>query len=383
MCKILEHFFWLRSSGRLPQCEDSTWYIDYATALMTNCKIGLHMNDILYFGYNILLTVLLAIFKDTTVIIFLQGITASLSVIFVFKIARMLFNRSTAIIASIFYFMTYDITLWAMYILSDSFFISLLLLCVYLMLMWLDTDQKGYKIGFFLTLAYMFVFRPTGILTGGFILLYLLIRLDKEKAIHHIYQYRWSITGLLMIVSGAGIYLYIGNTLDPLISSIQFNAKKVLYNIYAKGWIYDKPTVHDYFFRPNYAIDVWNSLIVSFIVNNWDHVMVLYGKRAVAFLGRWVWQIDFKSIYGIFFFVSNLIPILLFLTGTIASIKNGLFKRASILWLLVFAAFAFCILVFIDWMYRYKLPAMPFIAMIAAYGAERVLRRVYYMLIKR
>lgn len=373
--EIVGHYYWLLSSGGLPQSADSKWYIDYAGNISTNLRDGLDINDVLYFGYNLLLAALLGICKDPASIVLVQAVTASLSVILVYRIAQILFNRATAVIASIFYCKTYDITLWSTYILSDSFFVSLELICVYFVLMALDSDKKRYKVLSILTSLYMLVFRPTGVITIAFILLYILIRLQRKTVIGFVKKHKMVIGGALAAGGVLFIYLYTSNQLDLLIQSLQFNAKKVLYNIYAKGWIYDTPTPHDYFFRPDYRINVFNSLVLSFIINNWDHVLIIYGKRAVAFLGRWVWAINLQSTAGIIKLADNLVPIALFLIGTIAAIHNKVFKKASIVWLVIFATFAFCILIFIDWMYRYRLPAIPFIAIVAAYGAERMIYR--------
>ena len=53
--------------------------------------------------------------------------------------------------------------------------------------------------------------------------------------------------------------------------------------------------------------------------------------------------------------------------------REGTFGRAAVLWGIVLAVFAFCILLFIDAMYRYRFPAMPFIGIIAAYGLDRMI----------
>lgn len=99
----LRYFFYLLSSGKgFPQSDDTQWYLDYAYSLMKHFKVGLDMNDILYLGYNVLLTVMLAIFRDPVAVIFIQVVTAALSVILVYKISQMIFNRTTAIIASLF-----------------------------------------------------------------------------------------------------------------------------------------------------------------------------------------------------------------------------------------------------------------------------------------
>lgn len=375
--KIVGHFFWLLLTGRgLPQSDDGKWYINYANTFVINLTDGLDMNDILYFGYNSLLTILLTVFKDPAAVIFIQAVTASLSVILVYKIAYLLFNRTTAIIASLFYCITYDFTLWAMYILSDSFFVSLLLLCIYFLLMALHSADKKYKILFAATSLYMLIFRPTGIVTLLFIFVYVLLQLDRNILSTFVKKHRWLIGGFITVAFAGIAYLYMGNKLDPFIASMQFNAKKVLYNIYAKGWIYDKPSSYDYFFRPNYAINICDSLIISFIINNWDHVSILYVRRAVAFLGRWAWETEIKSVADILRFAFQFVPTALFIIGTIAAITNKLFRKALIMWLIILGVFAFCVLFFIDWMYRYKLPALPFIAIVAAYGAERIINGV-------
>jgi hypothetical protein len=373
--KILNHIFWRVSSGRgLPQCQDSQWYINYTKAMMAHISDGLDINDLLYLGYNGLLTLLLAIFKDPFYVVLLQGITAGLSVILVYKLAALLFNRTTALIASLFYISAWDITLWSLYILSDSFFVSLLLLCVYLLVMAMESDKRLYRILFIVASLYMTVFRPTGLVVMAVMLVYIAIRLDRKTAVDYFLRYKRLIGCSLVAALAAGAYLYLDHKLDPLITSLQYNAKLVLYNVYAKGWVYDKSTSLDYFYRPDYRINIGNSLVLSFIINNWEHVSVLYAKRAMAFLGVWVWKIDLKSLPGILSFAGNFMPTALFLTGTIAAMANRLFRKGSVLWLIIIAVFAFCIFLFIDSMYRYRFPAIPFIAIVAAYGADRIIQ---------
>lgn len=374
LVKTLGYFFWrLFSNQGIYQSDDSKWYLDYASQLMTNFTVGLQMNDILYLGYNMMLTLLLYLFKDPMIVVFIQGVTTSLSVILVYKIASMLFNKSTAVIASLFYCFMWDFTLWSMYILSDSFFVSLLLLCVYFLLMALESNQKKYKIYFIVTSLYMLVFRPTGIVMMVMMLIYVVISLDRKKVVNFAKQKRFLIGGFLTAIALGCVYVYMNHKLDPLIESLQSNIKSILYNIYAKGWIYDKSTPYDYSFTPNYSINVRDSITLSFIINNWEHIFMIYLRRAFAFLGTWVWETNLKSVSGIVSFAANLIPFALFTTGTVAAIVNREFRRTSILWLLILAAFAFCILLFIDAMYRYRFPAMPFIAIIAAYGMERII----------
>ncbi|WP_158302038.1 glycosyltransferase family 39 protein [Paenibacillus mesophilus] len=371
----LQYFYFLKSPGQsFPEAADSTWYLEYARALIAGKRIGTSMDDLMYMGYNFLLALLIAIFENPITIIFIQAVTAGLSVILVFKIARMLFNRTTAIIASYFYcYHTWGITLWSMYVLSDSFFISLLLLTVYLLLKSMESAKKLYKILFVASSLYLFVFKPTGIVAVFFILVYVLINVPKQSLVGFIVKYRVALVSVAAAVSVAGLLLLLGGKLDPLVSSMQFNIKKVLYNIYAKGWIYDMPSPHDHPFKADYNINIMNSLTISFIVNNWDHISVLYAKRMVAFLGRWVWTTDLSSTGGIVAFAKNMIPTFLFLTGTVVAIVSGVFRRTAVVWLLVLAVFMFCIVFFIDGMYRYRTPSIPFTVIIVAYGAERII----------
>jgi 4-amino-4-deoxy-L-arabinose transferase-like glycosyltransferase len=341
---------------------------------MAHFKVGLDMNDVLYIGYNVLLTLMLAVFKDPIAIIFIQVITASLSVILVYKISKLIFNRMTAVIASLLYAYSWDITLWSTYILTDSFFISLLLLSVFCLLKFYESGKNVYKILFIVTAIYMLIFRPAGIVTVSFIMVYVLINLNRATLLGFFKRYKYVIGGVLVVAVISCLFVFTSNKLDPLIASLQFNAKKVLYNIYATGWLFDKASPYDHKYRPDYTINIFNSLILSFIVNNWDHILMICGRRALALLGRWVFTIDLTTIRGVLRFGWYSLPVIMFLIGTFAAIRNGLSKKASILWLAILASCVFCVIFFIDSMYRYRAPALPFVFIAAAYGADRVIQ---------
>ena len=368
------HAFWLVLSGRgLPKSSDSYWYINYACGLLENFSFGLGIDEVLYLGYNLLLAALLGIFKSTVTIVLIQAVAASLAIILVYKIALLLFNRTTAIISGFFYLYIWDVTLWSTYVLSDSFFVSLMLLCIYLLLRATEPGSFWIKGVFAMTALYLCFFRPTGVLIVAMMALYLFIQVDKARIRIVLQRYKWPLTGLLaglLLIAGM---LYSRHVFDPLFRSLQYNAKLVLYNVYAKGWVYDIATAFDYFYRPNYAIDIADSLVLSFLIHNWEPISVLYLRRAIAFLGAWTWQVPIHTVIDLLYFAFKLLPTILFAVGTIAAMRNGTFRRASILWLIVLAVFAFCVLLFIDAMYRYRFPAMPLIAIVAAYGLERIL----------
>lgn len=378
LCVNIGYLLSFKFAGRpFPTSDDSEWYLNYARSMLADFQLGLHMNDIMYLGYNMLLTALLGLFNDPAAVLYFQAIVAGVSVIFVYKIALLLFNRETAVVASLFYCLSPGLIRWTAYILTDSLFISLLLLCVYLLLRCFEHPRSNkVKLLFAAAALLMLVFRPAGVVTLAFILLYALIRMGRRPILDFIVKYRLAIGAGTAAAIAALLYAALTDKLAPLAASMQENALMVLYNIYATGWIYDKATPYDYSFTPDYTVQVMGSPIVSFIVNNWSHILALYGLRAVSFLGWWVWKHDVSSIVGIAKLVGHLVPVGLFAAGTVAAIAAKRFREASILWYAILAVFLFCIVFFIDVMYRYKAPALPFIAIIAAYGACTFVRRI-------
>ena len=371
--RILDYIFWLFRSGRgIPKCADTTWYLNYANNLLANLQNGLDIDDTLYFGYNILLSFLLAVFRDPATVVLLQGVVAGLSVILVYKIAQLLFTKTTAIIASIFYIGAWDVTMWASYLLSDSFFLSLLLLTVYSMLLALETGRRSHRLLFLAAAGYLLIFRPTGIPIVAVLIPYIIYRLPRPALTAFLARYRLPLFGAAAVFVSGGAYLYWSGALDPFCASFRDNVLKVLYTVYARGFIYDYAHPRDLHFLPDFTVDVANSPVLSFLVNNWDYVSTLYLKRAVAFLGHWVWKADLGTLSGIYIFIANFWPAALFAVGTVAAVADRRFAKAAPLWLIPLAVFIFCTLLFMDWMYRYRLPAIPFIAIVAAYGAERL-----------
>ena len=372
--RTLSHPIWLVRCGRgLPRSQDSDWYLTYARALLENFSIRMNIDEILYMGYNLLLTGLLALFKDPVAIVYTQALVASLAIILIYQIGRILFNKRTGVIAGLFYLYNWDVTLWSTYVLSDSFFVSLLILCVYLLVRAADSRRKQDRILFVAAALYLLLFRPTGVAVVAVMMVYALSRMDYECLKRFAAKHRWLLSGSLLTVVFVSGSLYAAHYFDGFIESLRYNIKLVIYNVYAKGRIYDIATVYDYYYRPNYTINMLDSLSLSFIVNNWDAVSVLYFRRMVAFLGVWAWMTPLRSLMDIAYYLFKLLPAILFVAGTVAAIREKTFGRASVLWGIILAVFAFCILLFIDAMYRYRFPAMPFIGIVAAYGLDRII----------
>lgn len=372
--RTFSHSVWLVLSGRgLPVSQDSDWYLNYARALMEHFAIRMNIDEILYLGYNLLLTGLLALFKDPVAIVYFQALIASLSILLVYQLGKTLFNKTTGVIASLFYLYNWDVTLWSTYILSDSLFVSLLLLCIFLLVRAVDSGRTGHRIAFGLAALYLCFFRPTGVVVLSVMLAYVLSRIDRRRWVDFCRAHGSIINGTVVLLVVIVVALNSLEIFDGFIESLQYNAKLVIYNVYAQGRVYDIATAFDYFYRPDYSINLGDSLVLSFVVNNWQPVLVLYFRRAVAFLGVWAWMTPIRSVAGVAFYLYKLLPAFFFAVGTVTAIKNGKFGRAAVLWWIVAAVFAFCILLFIDAMYRYRFPAMPFVGIVAAYGLDRII----------
>ncbi|MDF2724911.1 MAG: hypothetical protein K0Q59_4586, partial [Paenibacillus sp.] len=330
----LQYYYFLASPGQsFPTSDDSVWYLKYAHALLADKQIGTHMNDLMYMGYNLTLAFWLGLLDDPVNVLFIQSLLAGLSVILVYLIASMLFNRLTAVIASyLFCYHTWSVTLWSVYILADSFFTSLLLLVVYLLLKWRQSGGKVYRYAFIASAIYLALFKPTGLLVVTFIGLYVLINTHWADIKQFFRKYGLPLAIIVVVAVVAVILALATGKLSTLIASMQLNIKMVLYNVYAKGWIYDKPSPFDHPFKPDYNINVMGSLTLSFIVNNWDHVFVLYAKRAIAFIGNWVWQkpTDLTTLAGIKQFAEYMLPTVLFFIGIAGAFAAKIFRKASI-----------------------------------------------------
>ncbi len=372
--RTFSHSVWLVQSGRgLPGSQDSEWYLNYAQSLLEQFAIRMNIDEILYLGYNLLLTGLLALFKDPVAIVYTQALIASLAIILVYQLGKTLFNKRTGVIAGLFYLYNWDVTLWSTYILSDSLFVSLLLLCVFLLIKATDSSRTTPKIVFSLVALYMCFFRPTGVVVMAVMLVYIVFRLERKRVIGFLTENRSTLTGTLVLVLVVISALNSLRIFDGFIESLQYNAKLVIYNVYANGRVYDIATGFDYFYHPDYSIDIADSLVLSFVVKNRDAVLVLYFRRAVAFLGAWTWMTPIHTVEDLLFYLYKLAPAVFFTVGTVAALRDGKFGRAAVLWWIIAAVFAFCILLFIDAMYRYRFPAMPFVGIIAAYGLDRII----------
>ena len=102
--------------------------------------------------------------------------------------------------------------------------------------------------------------------------------------------------------------------------------------------------------------------------------MIMMKKKAQAFLGYWV--VYSSPIYKLSMFIFS-IPTIFFAIGTIGCLIERKIAKASILYYIIASVFIFCVIFFIDNMYRYRVPAMPAIYIITAYGVYYAFATTY------
>lgn len=366
--RVVYYFYNLISEGGLPQAHDTQWYLEHAQLLISQRHIDFDFNGVFYLSYYSLLALLLLIFKTPAAVVFVQMLINAFSVILAYKITLMLFNRRTAVITGMIYAFLWPMIFWSIYIITDSLFISLLLLQVYFLLKAFEERKRVYGYSFFFTSLYMIFFRPTGIITLTFLCMYIIINLELKS-----YVNRHKAFVLCVGILAAATFLYLaGSTiLSPLKESLYNNMRWLLLDNYAHGRIYDIPTPYDYSFNAVTDTNIFNNFIVSFFVNNGKHIVILYGKRIVSFVGVWVWKLNEIGMADrLKYLVPAMTGCFIAAVGLSRMIKKEIFKKSSILVFVVMSILCFTVFFFMDSAYRYRVPAFVFLGMIGAYGMD-------------
>lgn len=366
--RLAYYFNRLLSEKGLPQAHDTEWYLRHASLLLSNFHIDIDFNGIFYLSYYSLLALMLVFVKTQAGIVFIQMLINAASVVLVYKISILLFNRRTGILAGVFYALLWPVIYWSIYIITDSLFISLMLLQVYFLLKAYDTGKKSYWGLFTATSLYMVFFRPTGVVTLTFVFVYIIINLKTKGYVN---KYKPYIICAGVVAAIAAVYLAGVVSASSLGRSLYYNMRWLLLHNYAEGRIYDIVTPYDYKYRAVTGPRFSDNFVISFFINNWNHILVLYGKRIVSFAGVWVWKLD--SV-GMLVRLKYILPVTaaLFVTGAGISgmIRRKIFRKASILIFVVLSILFFTVFFFMDSAYRYRVPALVFLAIIGAYGVD-------------
>lgn len=219
----------------------------------------------------------------------------------------------------------------------------------------------------------MVLLRPAGTITLMFILLYILLNLDYKRIWKFIVRRRYYVAVAAAVITAAVVLFMRTRYFSSLMTSAYWNMVTLLDSIYKNGQIFDLKTKFDYKYDAVITNKYLDNYITGFFLNNWNHILVLYLKRAVTFFGIWIYEFDISNVRSVLVYIAKLMPFVAGLNGIIWVFRKAGLRKSSLLFFVVASVWAFCIFFFIDSAFRYTVPALPFLGMLAAYGIDRYL----------
>jgi hypothetical protein len=361
------------SQGLFPKTNDSYWYVDHANELINSFKIDLDFNGIFYISYYSIVALLLLIFKSDVSVVYFQVFIGVLTVIPLFKTAETLINKRTAFIASLFFIFSKELNFWSTYILTDSIFISNLIFMIYSYTFLMKTKKKKYLHLTIANIIYMILLRPAGTITVCFLFIYIII-MNISKIFLFIKKNK-----LIFIISAIGIIPYIGLAIYYLLNSelglsFFWNLRWLLFNNYGAGQIFDIPTVYDHKYIPVVNNQYMNNFVISFFINNFYHIIVIYAKRFIFLWGEmWIWSYHMYSISHALDYFRRCIPLILAFWGMLRVLLKKQSSESLVLFVPIISTIIFCVIFFLDSGWRYRLPSVPFNAIFVAYSLDYII----------
>lgn len=134
----------------------------------------------LYMGYNLFVTFFIWSGIGEAKIILAQVLLTAVAGYCLYKLAYMLYDRRSALLAVLFYILYAEIHTWNFYILTDSIFVSLIIISLFLIARsrgWAKTIMAAIAVGLTVTV------RPNGMIILLAVIPYILYLLYKAKKI--------------------------------------------------------------------------------------------------------------------------------------------------------------------------------------------------------
>jgi hypothetical protein len=364
------------TQGLFPKTNDSYWYVDHANELINSFKIDLDFNGIFYISYYSVVAILLLIFKSDVSVVFFQVFIGVLTVIPLYKTAEVLINKRTAFIAVIIYIFSRELNYWSTYILTDSIFISNLIFMIYSYTFLIKTNKNKYLYMTIANIIYMILLRPAGTITVCFLFIYIII-MNVNQILAFVKNNK-----LIFIISTIGIIPYIGLAVYYLLNSelglsFFWNLRWLIFNNYGAGQIFDIPTVYDHKYIPIINNQYLNNFVISFFINNFYHIVVIYAKRFIFLWGEmWIWSYHMNSIGHAIDYFRRCIPLILAFWGMMRVLLKKQSAESLVLFVPIISTIIFCVIFFLDSGWRYRLPSIPFNAIFVAYSIDYILSLV-------
>jgi hypothetical protein len=225
-------------------------------------------------------------------------------------------------------------------------------------------------------IIYMILLRPAGTITVCFLFIYIII-MNVNQILAFVKNNK-----LIFIISTIGIIPYIGLAVYYLLNSelglsFFWNLRWLIFNNYGAGQIFDIPTVYDHKYIPIINNQYLNNFVISFFINNFYHIVVIYAKRFIFLWGEmWIWSYHMNSIGHAIDYFRRCIPLILAFWGMMRVLLKKQSAESLVLFVPIISTIIFCVIFFLDSGWRYRLPSIPFNAIFVAYSIDYILSLV-------
>jgi hypothetical protein len=156
--------------------EDSSRYIYAAEALLSGQPLEPRAQS--YFGYIFFIAIAKILGLNNSGIVFLQILLFCVATYYLYLIGILIDSKKVGLLAAIIYGFNLDLIKWNLYILTETLYISLVIITIYYFLLLLN-DQRTLKNYFFLIglAILLLVTRPNGLVIVPILSIYLAVRM--------------------------------------------------------------------------------------------------------------------------------------------------------------------------------------------------------------
>lgn len=339
---------------------DGGFYIKSANSVISE-GISFYYNNIshiYYWGYQTFLAITFLIFnKSLYAVVILQIIVQSIAAVLVFKISKFVFNSTiTGLISGIIYSAFWEIFRWDVFILTESLMCMLIVSIIYLSLK-IKYNSKfslNYLILLILNLSALAITRPTALPIIVAVLILLLSNLNRKQIL--------IVNSVIILIALTVLTIVVLKGKDDGLSiSGYFN---YFARLYKDGIIVTGMPEYNY----NFIKVSPNVIVFTF------HTVIITIYKALMY---WAFIIGRHSLIHKVINILIFIPLYLFaLSGTIESFKNESKSKVKFLLLIVVFYNVFHALTEVDFDWRYRVPILPVLIILASYGIMLTLNRI-------
>ena len=330
---------------------DTHFYVKGAEIIINNNYNILSLKSAGYSFYYWLYPFFLAVLNNNqTLVVLAQIILQSIAAVLIFKIVKSIFNFKVGLIAGVIYSLSWEIFQWDMYVLTDSLFLFLVILVLYIYANF-KKDKSSFVLIYFLMIL-LLLLRPIAIPFLASFLLLLLWNLKRNQKI-----FLFSL--FLLFFSGLFIFLYFKGVSGRHGVSGYFS---YFVSLFEKGVVIrDREQFNILVDWGLHPITSFLKILINRLVFFWAFFANQFSFSHKIFNLAYLGFLYFFSLAGFYKAFASKIKLnfLIFFANTI-----------------VFYWF-FHSLTEIDHDWRYRLPVLPFLIILSSYGFYVFINFIY------